>query len=254
MSPTVDQPFALNESRVFSASLWYSKPGRFGGGSNHTVPTSPGGQLVAVVVEDADAGEHRLADRAGVREPVGAVDERRAHALGRGVVLVDDRAPPLDHLALHLDRARRGRVDRDLLRRQVVAGAHLVGQLQHAHEHRRHPLAVRDAVAARCTRAPAPGRTAPSRSRCRRAASCSCSRRAARSGTAARARGTRRSRPCATPWSSSPSRAAGRRRPGGGSCSGRPSAGRSCPTSRASGCLRAPPRAAPPGKLSRVSS
>ena len=43
MSPTVDQPLSLNESRVFSASLWYSKPGRFGGGSNHTVPTSPAG-------------------------------------------------------------------------------------------------------------------------------------------------------------------------------------------------------------------
>ncbi len=43
MSPTVDQPLALNESRVFSASLWYSKPGRSGSGWNQTVPTSPGG-------------------------------------------------------------------------------------------------------------------------------------------------------------------------------------------------------------------
>ncbi len=72
MSPTVDQPWSLNESRVFSASLWYSKPGRFGSGSNHTVPTSPAGSVVAVLVEDVDRAEHRPADRARMREPVGA--------------------------------------------------------------------------------------------------------------------------------------------------------------------------------------
>ena len=46
-----------------------------------------------------------------------------------------------------LDRRRAGRrgVDRDLQRRQVVALAHLLRQLQHAREHRRHQLAVRDA-------------------------------------------------------------------------------------------------------------
>ena len=60
-------------------------------------------------------------------------------------------------------------------------------------------------------------------------------------------------RPSPTPWSSSPSRGAGRRRAGGGSCSARPSAVRWCPTNRASACLRAPLRAAPPDS-DRVSS
>ena len=146
MSPTVDQPSSLNESRVFSASLWYSKPGRFGGGSNHTVPTSPAGELVAVLVEDVDRAEHRPPDRTRMREPVGRADVGGAGAFGRGVVLVDDRAQPVDHLALGLDRARRGRVQHDLQRRQVVLVAHLLGQLQHAHEHRRHELRVRDVV------------------------------------------------------------------------------------------------------------
>ena len=81
-----------------------------------------------------------------MREPVGGADVCRAGSLGGCVVLVDDRTPPLDHLALGLDRARRGRVQHDLLRRQVVFGAYFVGQLEHAHEHRRHPLRVRHAV------------------------------------------------------------------------------------------------------------
>ena len=38
-------------------------------------------------------------------------------------------------------------MDRDLQRRQVVAFAHLVRQLEHAAEHGRHQLAVRHAIA-----------------------------------------------------------------------------------------------------------
>ena len=44
MSPTVAQPCASNVSRVFASSLWYSNDGRLAAGSNHTVPTSPGGR------------------------------------------------------------------------------------------------------------------------------------------------------------------------------------------------------------------
>ena len=63
----------------------------------YTVPISPGGSVVAVVVEDADlVGVDRLADGARLRQPLVGVDERAA-ALGRGVVLADDRAEPLDH-------------------------------------------------------------------------------------------------------------------------------------------------------------
>ena len=52
------------------------------------------------------------ADRAGVGQPLLGGDVGAADALGARVVLVDDRAPPLDHLALDRDRARRGGVDR----------------------------------------------------------------------------------------------------------------------------------------------
>ena len=79
-------------------------------------------------------------------QPLLRVDERDAGALGGRVVLVEHRAPPVDHLLLDLDRARRRRVDRDLQRRHVVARADLLGQLQHPDEHRRDPLAVRDPV------------------------------------------------------------------------------------------------------------
>ena len=50
-----------------------------------------------------------------------AVAVHEAVALGAGVVLVDDRPEPVDHLRLHLGRARRGGVHDDLERRQVVA-------------------------------------------------------------------------------------------------------------------------------------
>ena len=64
-----------------------------------------------------------------------------------GVVLVHDRAPPLDHLLLDGDRARRRGVDHHLQRGEVVPRAHLLGQLEHAHEHRRHDLGVGHLVA-----------------------------------------------------------------------------------------------------------
>ena len=99
-----------------------------------------------VVVDDVDRTQQRLADRTGMGEPIGRGDVGAARAFGCGVVLVDDRTPPVEHLALGLDAARRGRVQRDLHRRQVVLRARLLGQLQHAHEHRRHPLRMGDPV------------------------------------------------------------------------------------------------------------
>ena len=72
--------------------------------------------------------------------------DRDAVAFGAGVILDQDRSPPFDHLCLDVDRAGRGGVDRAFQRRDVVARAHLVRQLQHAHEHGRHQLRLRDLV------------------------------------------------------------------------------------------------------------
>ena len=69
-----------------------------------------------------------------------------AVAFGAGVILDQDRSPPFDHFCLHVDRAGRRGVDRAFQRRDVVARAHLVRQLQHAHEHGRHQLRLRDLV------------------------------------------------------------------------------------------------------------
>ena len=90
---------------------------------------------------------HRLADRAGMRQPFVGGDQRRADRLRGRVVLVDDRSPPVDHLLLDLDRARRGRVHHALQAGQVVRIAHGLRQFQHAGEHHRDELAVGDAVA-----------------------------------------------------------------------------------------------------------
>ncbi len=105
------------------------------------------GHLVAGVVADAQLAEDGLADRAGPRQRLDAVDGGEATQLGATVVLRDDRAPPVDHLPLHLDGAWRRRMDGDLQARQVVARAHGRVQLEHADEHGRHPLAVGHAVA-----------------------------------------------------------------------------------------------------------
>ena len=80
-------------------------------------------------------------------QPLLRGDRGGADVLGARVVLVDDRAPPLDHLALDRDRARRGRVDHVLQARDVVALALLLRELQHADEHRRDELRVRHSIA-----------------------------------------------------------------------------------------------------------
>ncbi len=117
--------------------------------------------LVAVVVEDQQRAGDAVADRARVGEPLLAVAPREAVGLGGAVVLDDLRAEPLDHVLLDLHRARRGGVDDRLERRQVVARADVVGQLEHPAEHRRHDLAVGDAVALDERRGTARGRSAP---------------------------------------------------------------------------------------------
>ena len=106
-----------------------------------------GQQLTGVRIGDPHLAEPRAADRARVFQPLRRVEERDADALGGRVVLADHRAPPVDHRPLDVDRARRRGVDRHPHRRHVVALAHLGRELEHPHEHGRHPLAVRGAVA-----------------------------------------------------------------------------------------------------------
>ena len=102
--------------------------------------------LVPVVVQDDHLAQQGPADRARVLQPVLRVRVGEAVALGAGVVLVQDRAPPLDHPALHVHRAGRCGVHGRDQAGNVVPGPDLVGELQHPHEHGRHPLTPRDLV------------------------------------------------------------------------------------------------------------
>ena len=63
-------------------------------------------ELDVVVADDVDLAARGAADGARMGQPLHRVDGRRAHALGAAVVLVEDGAPPVDHLALDLDGAR----------------------------------------------------------------------------------------------------------------------------------------------------
>ena len=104
------------------------------------------GELLAVVAADVHLTPDGPADRARVGQGLRRADPRHAHPLGARVVLVDDGTPPLDHPALDLGGAGGGRVHDRAQGRDVGAGPHLVGQLQHAHEHGRDELGVGDPV------------------------------------------------------------------------------------------------------------
>ena len=105
-----------------------------------------GRQLVSVVVEDVDGGG-RSPDRARVLEPFGCGDEADAERFGPGVVLVDDRSDPLDHVVLHRYRAWRGSVDHPSEARQVVSRPRLLRQPQQSDEVGGDELRVGDPVA-----------------------------------------------------------------------------------------------------------
>ena len=103
-------------------------------------------ELGAVVVEDHHTAPDRAADRPLAGQPLLRTDHAGAGALGPGVVLVDDRAPPVEHRLLDRDRAGSGSVDGEGVRRRVVGPALGLVEPQQTHEHRRHPLAVGDPV------------------------------------------------------------------------------------------------------------
>uniref|UniRef100_A0A0N4ZL17 PE-PGRS family protein n=1 Tax=Parastrongyloides trichosuri TaxID=131310 RepID=A0A0N4ZL17_PARTI len=104
-------------------------------------------QLDAVLPQNMDGAVVGPPDRAGMGQPFGRADIGRADAFTARIILVEDRPPPLDHLALDLDRAGRGGVDGDAVAGQVIGGANRLRQLQHAMEHGRHPQAVSHAKA-----------------------------------------------------------------------------------------------------------
>jgi hypothetical protein len=87
------------------------------------------------------------ADGARALEPLLRGDERGGTAaLARAVELVDDRAPPLDHLALGLGRARRRGVQHPTQALAREAVAHLPGQSQQPGEVGGHGVVVGDPV------------------------------------------------------------------------------------------------------------
>src|SRR5260221_6872225 len=88
----------------------------------------------------------RTANRARKPEPVIRIDKGLSDAFACGVVLVDDRTPPVDHPPLDLRRTWRRCVDGGNLGRQVVSSANLLRKLQHANEHRRDILSMCDAI------------------------------------------------------------------------------------------------------------
>ena len=195
-------------------------------------------QLVPVIVEDLDlhAG-HRTADRSRLLQPaVGLGDGGRA--LHAAVGLPDDRAPPVHHLLLHLERARSGRVDDDLEARDVVRVLDLLGQTEEPDELGRHHVGRRDTVPLDGSQRLLGVELAQDRERPGR-----------HSAPPGRSSGSRRGASRPTPggrpssgwnWKAWPKLLASRRPPTGRSCAGPagppPSAAPSCPRSRRSGC------------------
>ena len=103
-------------------------------------------QLGAVGTDDVGGAEQRPTDRAGMGEPLVGPDGAEPHALAARVVLVHDRAQPLERGPLHLGRAGRRRVHDDLQARQVEPSPLLGRQLHQPHEVRGHELGVGDPV------------------------------------------------------------------------------------------------------------
>ena len=104
--------------------------------------------VAALLVDDAQRGTiDDVADGAGLGERLLRIVPHHDAGLGGAVVLVDDRSPPVDHLALHGGRAGRGAMGDPAQRGDVVAPLDLVGQAQQAHEHGGHDVHVADLVA-----------------------------------------------------------------------------------------------------------
>ncbi len=109
-------------------------------------PDLSSGNFVSPLVEDSRcAAFDDLPHGAGPRQPVPGVDEV-ASTFGGRVVLVDDRAQPVDQGLFDVNGAGGGAMQEPTQGRQVVRLLDLLGEGQHAVEHRRDHVAVGDAV------------------------------------------------------------------------------------------------------------
>ena len=96
--------------------------------------------FITLVITNVYWPQKRTSYGSRMSEPITATDVAEAVSLRTRVILMQNLAPPLDHLPLYFYRARCGSVDRRAHRRDIIFGPHLGRQLQHAHEHGRHPL------------------------------------------------------------------------------------------------------------------
>ena len=99
-----------------------------------------------LLIQNMQIAHHHFTHRTAVGQPLSAVAGSKSHGFRCAVILMDDGPPPGNHLLLDLRRAGCGGMHGDLQRRQVVLGAHIHRQLQHAVEHGRHQLRVGHAV------------------------------------------------------------------------------------------------------------
>src|ERR1700731_4637060 len=79
-------------------------------------------------------------------EPLLAGDGGRTHTFRAGVIFVENGPPPVDHLALYIDGTRGGCMNRNAMGGESEPRSHVSWKLEHPHEHRRNPLAVRHAM------------------------------------------------------------------------------------------------------------
>ncbi|CKT39602.1 Uncharacterised protein [Mycobacterium tuberculosis] len=104
-------------------------------------------QLAAVGAHDVHPALYGLADRTRMRQPILGCDQRRPAGFRGGIVLVDDRSPPVNHLLLDLDWTWSGRVDHSPKAGHVIRITNCFREFQHPDEHGRDELRVGHPVA-----------------------------------------------------------------------------------------------------------
>src|SRR5258705_13845565 len=101
-------------------------------------------EFSAIIIADMDLAEYRATDGTGFGHPFLWANDRHTVHLGTRVELEKLGPEPVHHLLFYFDGAGRSGVNDDPSTTDIVAFTHLIGQLQHSHEHGRHPLTVLD--------------------------------------------------------------------------------------------------------------